>query len=161
MTLTQKETTLLQELISYEEHCIEKYAEYEKSALDTQLKNLFAQLGQIEKQHLNTLNQILSGTVPNVGGSGGSSGSGGGGSQNQASATPTYTPINNDTNKQKDKYLCFDQLSTEKHVSGTYDTCIFEFKDMGIRNVLNHIQKEEQEHGQKIYSYMEQNGMYN
>ena len=41
-----------------------------------------------------------------------------------------------------------------------YNTAIFEFKDVGIRNVLNHIQKDEQEHGQQIYNYMSQNGMY-
>ncbi|MDE7300442.1 MAG: spore coat protein, partial [Lachnospiraceae bacterium] len=44
--------------------------------------------------------------------------------------------------------------------SHLYDTCIFEFKDEGARNVLNHIQKEEQEHGKMIYDYMSTNSMY-
>lgn len=60
-----------------------------------------------------------------------------------------------------DKLLCQDALSTEKYVSSTYNTSIFEFRDKNIRQVLNHIQKEEQEHGEQIYNYMSQHGMYN
>ena len=37
-----------------------------------------------------------------------------------------------------------DVLMTEKYISGTYDTVIFEFRDTNTRDVLNHIQKEEQ-----------------
>ena len=62
---------------------------------------------------------------------------------------------------QDDKILCTDLLSTEKYVSSTYNTAIFEFRDENVRNVLNHIQKEEQEHGKKIYDYMASHGMYN
>ena len=62
---------------------------------------------------------------------------------------------------QEDKILCTDLLSTEKYVSSTYNTAIFEFRDENVRNVLNHIQKEEQEHGKKIYDYMASHGMYN
>ncbi len=53
-----------------------------------------------------------------------------------------------------------DVLATEKHASHLYDTCIFEFNDENARNALNHIQKEEQEHGKMIYDYMSVNGMY-
>ncbi len=147
MTFTQKESSLLQELTSHEQLCVEKYSRFANEAQDTQLKNLFTQLGQVEQQHLDTLKKINAGTVPNMSGS-----------SNQSAAT-NYT-ASNAANKQKDQYLCQDVLSTEKHVSALYNTCIFEFKDVGVRNALNHIQKEEQEHGQKIYSYMEQNGMY-
>ena len=59
-----------------------------------------------------------------------------------------------------DKYLCTDMLATEKYVSNTYNTAIFEFKDPQVRDVLNHIQKEEQQHGEAIYKYMESKGMY-
>ena len=65
------------------------------------------------------------------------------------------------TYNENDKMLCQDSLSTEKYVSSTYNTAIFEFSNTQIRQVLNHIQKEEQEHGQKIYNYMNQHGMYN
>jgi len=59
-----------------------------------------------------------------------------------------------------DKDLCTDLLMTEKYVSGSYDTAIFEFRDPQVRNILNHIQKEEQQHGEAIFKYMENNGMY-
>ena len=35
-------------------------------------------------------------------------------------------------------------ITTEKHASHLYDTCIFEFKQENIRTLLNGIQKEEQ-----------------
>lgn len=85
----------------------------------------------------------------------------GGNNQAQLNFTPTYNTASSDPNKQRDSYLCTDLLSTEKHVSSVYNTAIFEFKDTNTRNVLNHIQKEEQQHGEQIYNYMAQNGMYN
>ncbi len=94
----------------------------------------------------------MSGTVPSM--------PAGGGNQPQMNFTPVYNTMPSDPNKQKDSYLCTDLLSTEKHVSSVYNTAIFEFKDTGIRDVLNHIQKEEQRHGEQIYNYMSQNGMY-
>ena len=56
--------------------------------------------------------------------------------------------------------MCIDMLNTEKYVSGTYDIAIFEFKDPKVRDVLNHIQKEEQKHGEAIFAYMQSKGMY-
>ena len=73
--------------------------------------------------------------------------------------TATYAIAGN-PDKENDCFLCTDLLATEKHASHLYDTCIFEFKDEGVRSVLNHIQKEEQEHGKKIYDYMAVNAMY-
>lgn len=58
-----------------------------------------------------------------------------------------------------DSLLCNDMLMTEKFVSGTYDTAIFEFKDTAIWQTLNHIQKEEQEHGEGLSQYMHSKGM--
>lgn len=154
MQLTQKETSLLKDLKDQEQTCVEKYSKYSNDAHDQQLKNLFSQIGQIEQQHLNTINQIMSGTVSAT-----QSGSGGN-KQAQTNFTPTYNAASSNANMQKDRYLCSDLLSTEKHVSSVYNTCIFEFKDTNIRNTLNHIQKEEQGHGEQIYNYMEKNGMY-
>jgi hypothetical protein len=51
-------------------------------------------------------------------------------------------------------------LSTEKYVSATYNTAIFEFNNTQIRKTLNHIQKEEQEHGELLYNYLKQNNAY-
>ncbi len=156
MQFTQKETSYLKDLKAQEQICVDKYKKYSTDAKDQQLKDLFNRLGQNEQQHLNTVTQIMGGTVPQMQ-SGGS-----GGSQTQTpTITPTYqnTP-NTDQNKQCDTYVCTDALSTEKHVSSVYNTGIFEFRDTAIRDALNHIQKEEQQHGEQIYQYMAQNGMY-
>ncbi|MEA5085585.1 MAG: spore coat protein [Lachnospiraceae bacterium] len=154
MQLTQKETSLLKDLKEQEQICVEKYNKYSTEAHDEQLKNLFTQIGQKETQHLDTINQIMNGTVPSM------QSGGGGNSNNTLTFTATYTAIDTNPNKQDDSYLCTDSLSSEKHVSSTYNTCIFEFKDTNIRDALNHIQKEEQQHGEQIYNYMSQNGMY-
>lgn len=61
---------------------------------------------------------------------------------------------------QEDAKLCKDMLMTEKYVSGAYDTAVFEFRDTNVRQVLNHIQKEEQQHGEGIFQYMQSQGMY-
>lgn len=136
MTLTQKETTLLKDLRSQEQICVEKYTKYANEACDCQLKDIFTQIGQAESQHLQTLDQISSGTVPAM-----NTGSG-------KNAMPTITPSSSSSaDKQKDAFLCSDILATEKHVSSEYNTCIFEFNDTNIREALNHIQKEEQQHG--------------
>lgn len=128
---------------------MDKYTKHSSCAADNQLKNLFTQISQTEQQHLNTISQIESGTVPQMSG----------GQQYQQTFTATYSSADS-TNKQTDSYLCSDVLSMEKHVSQLYDTCIFEFKDENLRNTLNHIQKEEQDHGRMIYDYMMTNGMY-
>ncbi len=62
---------------------------------------------------------------------------------------------------QTDAALCNDMLMTEKYVANAYNTAIFEFVDSNVRQVLNHIQKEEQQHGEGIFNYMSSNGMYN
>ena len=157
MVLSQKETILLEDLKSQEKLCVEKYSQYASDASDGQLKNLFSQIGQTEKEHLNTIEQMLGGTVPTM--------TNGSGWQQQSktqtsSNTQASPSSSNSTDKQKDNFLCSDVLSSEKHVSSVYNTCIFEFKDEQARNALNHIQKEEQEHGKKIYDYMSSNGMY-
>ena len=61
MTLTQKETSLLNDLKSQEQICIEKYGKYAETAHDPELKQLFTQLQSNEQKHLDTVNQILGG----------------------------------------------------------------------------------------------------
>ena len=150
MQLTQKEKDLLKDLKDQEQLCIDKYTKHASCANDGQLKNLFNQIAQAEKEHLNTVTQIENGTCPSV-------------NTNASNPTPTFTAtytISQTPEKQTDCYLCTDVLSGEKHVSGLYNICIFEFSDECLRNTLNHIQKEEQEHGKMIYDYMQANSMY-
>lgn len=148
LKLTQKETELLKDMKDQEQLCADKYTKHAECAKDAQLKNLFSQMAATENEHLNTLNQICSGTVPSPSG----------GSKTMPTFTAAYT--GETPEKKNDKYLCSDALAIEKHASHLYDTCIFEFADDNVRNVLNHIQKEEQEHGKMLYDYMKVNGMY-
>lgn len=149
MQVTQKESGLLKDLKDQEKLCVEKYTKHASDAHDPQLKNLFSQIAQIEQQHLQTVEEMAQGTVKEGNG--------------DTITQPTFTAYYNggdSREKQADSYLCSDVLATEKHASHLYDTCIFEFTDVQARNVLNRIQKEEQQHGKMIYDYMKTNGMY-
>ena len=142
---------LLQDLKTSEEICIEKYDQYARKADDQALADLFLTIKAKEEEHLKTIHSLMSGTVPMMGGGQSSQG----GSRNQ----PGNGQATQKSNSRTDEYLLKDALDTEKHVSGVYDTCIFEFTDAGARQALNHIQKEEQEHGQMLYDYMACHGM--
>ncbi|BAQ15032.1 hypothetical protein CBB2_2922 [Clostridium botulinum] len=155
--LTQKEQLLLQDQKSHEELCIKKYTNYANQSKDPQLKQIFLNNAQEEQEHLNSINQLLSGQIPNVNSQQNNQQQNNQQQQNSQIQSNTGTGLAT-TN---DADLCTDLLATEKYVSSTYDTAIFEFRDPNIRNVLNHIQKEEQQHGEAIYKYMESKGMYN
>jgi len=163
ITLTTKEKFLLEDSKSHEEQCIKKYSNYTSLASDDQLKAVFRSNGQKEQEHLETINQLLTGKIPSMN-------SMGGGSQQQTqqqSQQPTQQQSQSQSQQTgssnfstSDKDLCMDMLTTEKYISGAYDTAIFEFRDAQIRDILNHIQKEEQKHGEAIFMYMESKGMY-
>ena len=149
MQLTQKETMLLKDLKDQEQLCVDKYTKYASDATDPQLKELFTQIASVEQEHYDTLTKIENGPAPTVGGS--------------EKPLPTFTAtyqMSETPEKKADCTLCTDMLSAEKHVSSLYDTCIFEFKDESLRQILNHIQSEEQKHGKMIYDYMQANSMY-
>ena len=156
LQLSQKEKMLLMDQRTHEETCVDKYTKYANQAQDSQLKQLFNSNATKEQEHLNTINQILSGQVPSVGGQQNQS-------QSQAQMTSAQGQMTSSVQgnyNQEDAKLCKDLLMTEKFVSGAYNTAIFEFRDTNIRQVLNHIQKEEQQHGEGIFQYMQSQGMY-
>lgn len=150
---SQKEKDLLKDMKDTENLCIEKYTRAAQDANDPQLRQLFIKIAQIEQGHYDTLTRIENGES--------TSSSGGGQSQGQSTQTFSehYGPADSEE-KKCDSYLASDLLATEKHASHLYDTCIFEFKDENIRQTINHIQKEEQDHGKQIYDYMQKNSMY-
>ena len=156
--LTQKEQLLLQDQKSHEELCIKKYQNAANQAQDPQLKQLFQDHAQHEQQHLDSINQILSGQVPNMNQQQGGQSQG---QSNQTQSTQNQSNAQTGSATQQDADLCQDLLATEKYVSGTYDTAIFEFTNTNVRQALNHIQKEEQQHGEDIFKYMESKGLYN
>ena len=151
MTLNQKETTLLNDLKSQEQLCIEKYNKYSGTAHDPELKNLFSTLAQNEQKHLDTINQILGGTEVKM-------------PPESPSATDAKLECKmsscSESEKKDDAYLCKDALAMEKHVSGVYNMGVFEFNSPVLRDTLAHIQKEEQNHGEKLYNYLACNNMY-
>lgn len=150
--LTQKERMFLEDQKKHEELCVQKYQNYATQVQDPQLKQLLTDFAQQEQQHLNSINQLLIGQTPKI-------------SQSQQQPNPTQQ-MQNQSNlglppNQRDAALLTDLLMTEKYVSGTYDTAIFEMTSSNVRQILNHIQKEEQQHGEGIYNYMHSHGMYN
>lgn len=155
--LTTKEKYLLEDARTHEENCIKKYDNYANLATDAQLKAVFRANGQKEKEHLQTISQLLSGQVPSM--NQGSQQQSGQMAQSQQASIDQQSSGSSPF-KASDKELCTDMLMTEKYVSGSYDTAIFEFKDTEVRDVLNHIQKEEQKHGEAIFAYMQSKGMY-
>lgn len=156
ITLTQKERLLLEDQKSHEEVCIQKYTNYANLASDQQLKDIFNNHAKIEQEHLNTVNQLINGQIPAL------NNQQGGGNSNQQQLPSTNIQTGNSVSgyQASDKDLCSDLLMTEKYVSSAYNTAIFEFRDTQVRDVLNHIQKEEQKHGEAIFKYMESKGMY-
>ncbi len=150
MTLTQKENGLLCDLKSQESLCIEKYTKYQQIAHDPGLKSLFETIKTAEQSHLDTVNRILSGEEVKMN------------TAPSAVAEKLQCPLSSCTadEKREDAYLCRDALAMEKHVSSVYDVSVFEFSSPTLRDTLNHIQTEEQNHGMKLYEYMSMNGMY-
>ena len=151
MVLSQKERSLLEDLKGAEQLCIIKYTKYAEEACDPCLAELFNSIKAVEAGHLATVTRILAGDSVTA--------------ETPKSATEekfTCTPsVCSAEAKKNDAYLCRDALSMEKHVSSVYNTAVFEFTQPLLRDVLASIQKEEQNHGEKLYKYMAENGMYN
>jgi spore coat protein CotF len=161
LTLTQKERSLLEDQRSHEQICIKKYNNYANQTQCPELKQMFQTYAQQEQRHLDTINQMLNGQVPSM-------------QQNQQQSQQQQQGQQQQGQQQQgqqqqqgaglinssDADLCNDILMTEKYVSNTYDTAVFEFVDTNARQALNHIQKEEQQHGEGIFNYMKKKGMY-
>ena len=152
--LTQKERILLEDQKSHELQCIEKYARYGHLAQDQQLRQICQANEQSEKAHLDTINQLLGGTIPQLNQQ---QGQNTGQSQGAQQVSQTINPAAFGIS---DKSICEDILTAEKYVSATYNTAIFEFRNTNVRDLLNHIQKEEQKHGEAVSQYMETKGLY-
>lgn len=149
-TLSEKEKMILEDGKVQEDICVKKYQSFSNQAKDPELKKLFNKLATEEQQHLDTINQLLQGRVP---------------SQSKKQSAQANQPTNSTEkilfNSPQDALLCTDLLSTEKYVSGFYDTGVFEAANKPVRDALQHIQKDEQRHGEELFSYMNTHGMYN
>lgn len=148
MMLTQKESTFLRDLKGQEQICTQKYTRYADMCCDPQLKVLFSTLAGHERMHYDTLTKMESGTAPSM--------------DNGCTPLPAEFTASACAAEQKaqDEYLCKDALAMEKFVSADYNTGVFEFRDKAMRDILNHIQTEEQGHGKALFDYMTVNNMY-
>ncbi len=154
LQLSQKERMLLEDEKHQEEICVQKYQNYAQQAHDPQLKQIFNQLATEEQHHYDTINQMLQGQQPNMShGQQGQQGMAQGGQTQQSSFQGAMS-------NQGDAVLCSDLLATEKYVSSTYDTAVFEAVNPVVRQALQHIQQDEQQHGQQLFNYMHSHGMY-
>lgn len=151
MVLTEKETTVLKDLLTQEKCCVEKYEHYASLAKDEELKQLFNELKQKEQEHYRTIGRMLEGEVPSCD-CNDSEG-------NDYEPKGTYSKSEDSDDKKHDNFLATDCIGTEKLVSGEYNTNVFACCSSAIRKVLADIQIEEQNHAEMLYKYKMANGM--
>ena len=65
MVLKEKEKQAIKDLQTLEQACIDKYGKYAAQAKDPVLQELFTTLKRNEQKHYDSLEQVLTGTVPN------------------------------------------------------------------------------------------------
>lgn len=149
MPLTNKEKLLIEDNLNNEYLCIRKYHQYAAMASDPKLKQIFTDLAAKEEQHANTLKGVLS--------------------QNGISSQnifDSYVQPQGDLSNLTqnigitDAQMLNDTLTTEKHVSSSYNTAVLEFVDPNIRKQLQHIQKEEQDHAEVLFNEMSSRKWY-
>ena len=149
MKLNQKEAQLITELKNQEQLCIQKYDFYAEQAKDPELKKLFKTILGHEQQHYELLDSLSNGTVPQL--------------NNRKPAAVDYQPKASHSGNQKDKdfdkFLCTDIITTEKYVATDYNNDLFYFASTDVRNVLNAIMTDEQNHAEMIRKYKVANKM--
>ncbi len=151
INISEKERFLITDLQDQEKLCIGKYEKNENDAKDPVLKNLFSTIKMDEQRHYDSLAQLLNGTVPPVKPKDTAG-------QNYEPAA-TYAGDCNQADKESDKFLCTDAITTEKYVASAYNFDLFQFGNSDVRKLLNDIETEEQNHAEKIYKYKTINNM--
>lgn len=149
MKLNQKEVQLITELKNQEKLCVQKYEFYAKQAKDPELKSLFKKLLKYEQNHYDMLENLSNGTVPTI--------------RTKTPVATKYEPKGthpgDQTSKEFDNFLCTDIIATEKYVATAYNDDLFYFASTDVRNVLNAIMTDEQNHAEMIWKYKVANKM--
>ncbi len=149
MKLNQKETQLITELKTQEQLCVQKYNFYAEQAKDPELKSLFKQISGFEQDHFNMLDSLMNGTVPKI--------------KHRTPLAVDYQPKSKNrgdkASKEFDKFLCTDIIATEKYVATAYNDDLFYFASTDVRNILNAIMTDEQNHAEMIWKYKVANKM--
>lgn len=149
MKLNQKEVQLITELKNQEQLCVQKYDFYAKQAKDPELKSLFKKILKREQTHYDMLENPMNGTVPQIRSK----------TPEAVKYEPKGTHTGDTTSKEFDKFLCTDVIATEKYVATTYNNDLFYFASTDVRNVLNAIMTDEQNHAEMIWKYKVANKM--
>ena len=140
---------LVTELKGQEELCVQKYNFYAAQAKDPELKSLFKKILKHEQNHFDMLDALTKGTVPTI--------------KTKTPLAVKYEPKcthNGDqASKEFDKFLCTDIIATEKYVATAYNDDLFYFASTDVRNVLNAIMTDEQNHAEMIWKYKVANKM--
>ncbi len=149
MKLNPKETQLITELKAQEKLCVQKYDFYASQAKDPELQSLFRQISGHEQNHFDMLDSLSNGTVPTIKHK----------SPLAASYEPKASHSGDKASKEFDKFLCTDIIATEKYVATAYNDNLFYFASTDVRNVLNAIMTDEQNHAEMIWKYKTANKM--
>ena len=104
-----------------------------------------------EQKHYDSLEQVLTGTVPNCN----CNDSDGKNYEPKA----TYSQLGQSQDKKDDAFLATDCITSEKLASSEYNSDVFIFGDSAIRKLLADIQVEEQNHAEMLFKYKTVNGM--
>lgn len=148
---TQKEIAYLKDLKSKEQLCVEKYRKYAEQALDPALKGLFERIGQVEQRHVQVVEGMLNGTLPQQNAAG----------AQQNPQAPCRRPIRRlRTPPSSRTPICvrmrwawrsWYRANTKRRSSSS--------APRRPRAALNQLQKDEQQHGEALYQYMQRNAM--
>ncbi|GAA0738930.1 spore coat protein [Clostridium oceanicum] len=152
--LTEKERMFLEDAKINEEVCIQKYQNYSNQVKDPKLQQILSKLAGEEQEHYDTLDTLLKGEDPKINVPKPQK-------PNQNKQVTIENNIQGVMSNKKDEVICNDLLSTEKYVAGTYGDDVFESFNPIVREAMQHIQKDEQKHGEEIFNYMYSKNMCN
>lgn len=163
VNLTNKERFLLEGEKYQQQLAIDKYNNFALQAADPILKTIFSNLSEIEDNHLNMVNEMLQGRIPQI---------------NTQNLHPYYTNTSSLSNEylnignmtitsmdnsfdDGDKIICFDALTTEELLHSTYSASSLEFEESEYKNILSKIIDDKKNSLQYLNDYMIKKGMYN
>ena len=163
VNLTNKERFLLEGEKYQQQLAIDKYNNFALQAADPILKTIFSNLSEIEENHLNMVNEMLQGRIPQI---------------NTQTLHPYYTNTSSLSNEylnignmtitsmdnsfdDGDKIICFDALTTEELLHSTYSASSLEFEESEYKNILSKIIDDKKNSLQYLNDYMTKKGMYN
>ena len=163
VNLTNKERFLLEGEKYQQQLAIDKYNNFSLQAADPILKTIFSNLSEIEENHLNMVNEMLQGRIPQI---------------NTHNLHPYYTNTSSLSNEylnignmtitsmdnsfdDGDKIICFDALTTEELLHSTYSASSLEFEESEYKNILSKIIDDKKNSLQYLNDYMIKKGMYN